>query len=98
MSTQRVRSMLQLIRENVESGAETIEKARAFVARISTLSPMEREFLDMALRDRTQLDEFCAKFPAREPQEEPIPRLPVSVMRPHKLVRHAEEGRRLSAG
>jgi hypothetical protein len=90
--------MLELIRENVESGAETIAKARAFVTRITTLSRMEREFLDMALRDRAQLAEFCARFPVRGPQGKPIPRLPVSIAGPRGVVEHAHGRRRLSAG
>jgi hypothetical protein len=98
MSTQRARRMLDLIWGNVRSGAESIREARAFVARISTLSRMEREFLDMALRDRKHLDELCSIFPPEEGRDEPIPRLPVATMGPCGLVRPSKEGPRVSVG
>ncbi|MHC4248265.1 MAG: hypothetical protein ACYS9X_03975 [Planctomycetota bacterium] len=98
MSTQRVRRMLNFIWGNVRSGAESIREARAFVARIYSLSRMEREFLDLALRDRKHLDELCSSFPPEEVCDEPIPRLPVGTMGPCGLVRPSREEPRVSVG
>ena len=97
MSTQRVRRMLALFRENIRSGVESIRDARGFVARIGALSRMEREVLDMALRSKRQLDEMCSKLPPDEPHDEPIPQLPVATMRICGAARPSE-GQRLSAG
>jgi len=97
MSTQRVRRMLALFRENIQSGVESIREARRFVERIGALSRMEREVLDMALRNRRQLDEMCSKLPPMEPRDERTPRLPVATMRICKAHR-PPEGQRLSAG
>ena len=98
MSTQRARRMLDLIWENVRSGTESIREARAFVARIRTLSRMEREFLELALRDRKHLDRLCSSFPSEEGLGEPTPCLPVATTGPCGLARPSDEGPRLSVG
>lgn len=98
MSTQRARRMLEFFRKNIRSGTESIREAREFVARISTLTRMEREFMDIALRDRKHLDKLCLGCPSVEPRREPIPLLPVATMGPCGLVRPSKEARRLSAG
>ena len=96
MSTQRVRRMLALFRENIRSGVESIRDARGFVARIGALSRMEREVLDMALRSKRELDRMCSKLPPCEPRDEPMPHLPVATMHVCGGVRPSE-GQRLSA-
>jgi len=97
MSMQRVRRMLALFRENIMSGVESIREAKSFVSRINALSPMEREVLDLALRDREQLEKICSKLPPDDPDEEPIPRLPVATMHTCGGARPCD-GQRLSAG
>ena len=99
MPTQRARKMLDFIWGNVRRGAESIREARGFVARIRTLSRMEREFLELALRDRKHLDELCSSFPSEEEPGEPALRLPVATMGPCGLVRPSRrEGPRASVG
>ena len=98
MPTQRVRKILDFLRENVRRGVDSIVRAREFVARMHALSTMEREFLELGLRDRKHLDEFCLRFPPDEGRYEPVPHRPVATMGPCGLPRPSTDEQHLSAG
>ena len=98
MPTQRVRKILDFLRENVRRGVDSIVRARDFVARMRALSAMEREFLELGLRDRKHLDELCSRFPPEEGHHEPVPHRPVATMRPCGLLRSSTDEQHLSAG
>ncbi|GEM_PF-3343742 len=56
MATKRARSMLVLIRDNLEQGLDTLTDARQFVRRIGVyLSEPERLFLNSTLRNMAHL-------------------------------------------
>ena len=97
MSTQRARNMVDLIRENVRRGVGSMAEARAFVARISSLSRMEREFLELALRDTEHLEAICAAFPP-EARDEPPPVRLVARLGPCGLARPSTDEHHISAG
>ena len=52
--------MLAFLGNSVESGLETIQEARRFVRRIEGLREEDRCFLECALRDKADMEDFHA--------------------------------------
>lgn len=98
MSTQRARNMIDLILENIRRGVGSLAEAREFVAKMNALSRLEREFLDLALRDREHLEAVCEAFPPGATSDEPQRGRVVARIGPCGLARPAVDEPRASAG
>ena len=66
MVTDRALGILGWLRNNVVQGVESLSDARAFVRTLRSLSDQERLFLECALMNRVQMDEFHAVLAERK--------------------------------
>jgi len=66
MVTNRALGILGWLRNNVVQGVENLADARAFVRNLTSLTDQERLFLECALMNRAQLDEFHAALAERK--------------------------------
>jgi hypothetical protein len=59
--TDRGRNLLGFLRDNVERGAETVAEAKKFASQVKPDLPEEdRRAVELALRSRAKLRDFCS--------------------------------------